>query len=150
MKYILSVILLIFYSTAYADEYSCSQLSDDGKQARETSFSEWMPRSEYQSKFDGILKYGKYPIYVESNENGERRWILANRTDGASIAVKSGRTFKEFKEDDKVRKVRGLSLITTHCLDIDGTVFYSGVWVQNEFLNGEFKKLTQYGIQELN
>ncbi len=133
-----------------SSDYPCSLLLEDKMKERKAAFSEWMfYGSEYQNELKKVLKNGRYPIYVESSIDGKRRWILVKKKNGLGISISSGKSLENFRKSDLLRKVKGKTLITTHCLEIDGTIFYSGVWVANEHFESELRKLKRYGINKL-
>ncbi len=127
-----------------------SYIEPDKRNEIEAKMTPWMIRSEFQKLFDenrfgpGAEKLG-YPIYVETNEIGERRMLVVKK-ERFYWAVYSGRAFKDFKKLDTVQRVKGRTLLSLHVLEVNGIKFYTGTWVANDSWEHEAARLRAMGI----
>lgn len=130
-----------------AETLRASYLDPARKAQREQAFTPWISRGEYQRRFDSgyFVKRKIFPIYVEIDDNGNRRYIGVP-TDGIKYVVKSARFFKDFKKLYIKYNLFGKKLISLHITRINGYPIYSGVWVAKSGYVQQVQKLQPYGI----
>jgi len=146
---ILTLFILLTSFNIHAGEfiYKKSEFDKLHKIERINGFTEFMSYERYLSFIKSAKEDSKYIIYVETNTKGDRRVLLANRSNGMKRTIKTGRTLKDFKKWNTKNLMKDRRLLSLHIINVNGIDMYSAVWVNYRNYSKEQKKLKRmYGI----
>jgi hypothetical protein len=148
MKKIL-ILLVLFSFNLQATEYKYTTSKFDKLHAsnRIKGFSELMSHARFKKYIKSLKEESKYIMYVEVDDKGYRRVLISNRSKGLKRTIKTGRTYKDFKEQNTLALLKDRKLLSLHVTNINDIDIYSGVWVNYRNYHKEVKKLkNKYGI----
>jgi len=125
-----------------------SRLSIDKKVQRDKKFTQWLSKSEYQTRFNNgyYKKYSIYPAYVELDSQGNRRTIEIEYEPRFYWSVTSGRLFRDFQREHVKHIMNGKKLLTMSVIIKQGIELYTGTWISSTQFERESKKLASFGI----
>ncbi len=144
---IMAVVVAMAVSTVHAG-IKLSELTDRNATKRRKAFTEWVTPETMKEEYERYERKGKFPIYHESSEKGERR-IYADCPDGFAFQIWSIFGEKDFCGKDKeLRKDNNVLLTASSYTDPQGHTLYRGVWVSTDIEKRMQRVIRRYSISQ--
>ncbi len=144
---LMAVVFGLAVSTVQAG-VKVSELSERDAKKRNRAFTEWVTPETMKDEYERYERRGKFPIYMESSEKGERR-LYEDNPDAFAFQIWNIYGEKDFCAKDKeLREANYVLLTASSYTDAKGYTLFKGVWVSRDVGERMERVIRRYGISQ--